>query len=47
MYAAEKILVWSEKAGRYNTLPGVVPQKTPGKLQSLQICQQSLQRLRE
>jgi len=33
--------VWSEKAGRYNTLPGVVPPKTPGKLQSLQICQQS------
>jgi hypothetical protein len=42
MYGAEKILFWSGKAGWYNTLPGVVPPKTPGKLQSLQICLQRL-----
>jgi hypothetical protein len=29
MYGTEKILVWSGKAGRYNTLPGVVPPKNP------------------
>ena len=29
------------KAGRYNSLPGVVPPKAPAKLQSLKICQQS------